>query len=181
MKKLNPMENHIDKHLMTQAQQYLALPYARIILPDSDGTFRGEVMEFSGCIATGDTAAETLKALEVAAESWLMAALANQQSIPKPIDDGGEFSGKLMVRIPKSLHKKAARIAERDGVSLNQFIMASVAVSVGERQLHHRLVSNITNSFTQNTQNFLVVGSTSQQVHSTRLTQTHRVNQHAGS
>ena len=46
-----------------EADRFLRRPYARIILPESDGTFRGEIMEFPGCIATGDSAPETLATL----------------------------------------------------------------------------------------------------------------------
>lgn len=54
-----------------ESEAYLLQPYARIILPESDGTFRGEIMEFPGCIASGDTAIETLNNLEEAAKSWI--------------------------------------------------------------------------------------------------------------
>jgi antitoxin HicB len=87
-------------------------------------------MEFPGCIATGDTPAETFSALEDVACSWLEAALEHNQPIPEPVENTA-FSGRLVLRLPKSLHKKAALYAERDGVSLNQFIIMSVAEHVG--------------------------------------------------
>jgi predicted RNase H-like HicB family nuclease len=116
-----------------EADRYLRRPYARIILPESDGTFRGEIVEFPGCIATGDSAPETLANLEEVARSWLVAALAHGQNIPEPIENNNDFSGRLVIRIPKSLHKKAAWIAEREGVSLNHFITTSLSESVGEK------------------------------------------------
>jgi len=115
------------------AADYLRRPYARIILPEADGSFRGEIMEFPGCIATGETAAETLLGLEDVARGWLEAALERGQNIPQPFDNNNEFSGKLVLRLPKSLHKKAAWIAEREGVSLNQLIVSSLAENVGEK------------------------------------------------
>ncbi len=114
------------------ADLYLKKPYTRILIPETDGTFRGEILEFPGCIATGDTPAEALSALEDTAGAWLAAALANGQTIPAPIE-ANDFSGGLALRLPRSLHKKAARMAERDGVSLNQLVVASVAEYVGER------------------------------------------------
>ena len=50
----------------------------------SDGTFRGEIMEFPGCIASGDTAIETLNNLEEAAKSWIIAALDRNKTYPAP-------------------------------------------------------------------------------------------------
>jgi antitoxin HicB len=111
---------------------YLRKPYARIVVPEEDGTFRGEILEFPGCIATGDTPAETLSALEDVASAWLEGALEHNQLIPEPVENT-EFSGRLVLRFPKSLHKKATMFAERDGVSLNQFIVMSLAEHVGER------------------------------------------------
>jgi antitoxin HicB len=101
-------------------------------MPEPDGSFRAEIIEFPGCIALADTASEALAKLEEVALSWLDVVLAKGQTVPDPIE-GTNFSGKLVVRMPKSLHKKAAHLAARDGVSLNQFILASLAENVGER------------------------------------------------
>jgi predicted RNase H-like HicB family nuclease len=114
-----------------EAWELLKKPYSRLVIPDDDGTFRAEILEFPGCIATGDTAFDALASLEGVAESWLETALANRQPIPEPIDNV-DFSGRLVVRLPKSLHRRAAYAAERDGVSLNQFIVSAVAVQVGD-------------------------------------------------
>lgn len=131
------------------ARSYLKQPYARLVVPEADGTFRGEILEFPGCIATGDTPAETLSALEETAADWLEAALAHGQHIPDPVDNS-EFSGRLALRLPKSLHKKATRVAEREGVSLNQFIVASLAECVGERaRLSNTLVVNTVTSLSR--------------------------------
>lgn len=89
-------------------------------------------LEFPGCLATGDTPAEALDNLEEVAESWIESALANGQRIPDPAE-AEEYSGKLLLRMPKTLHRKAARIAEREGVSLNHLIAVSLAQYVGER------------------------------------------------
>jgi predicted HicB family RNase H-like nuclease len=114
-------------------EQILRQPYARLILPESDGTFRGEIIEFPGCIATGETPSKAFAALEAVARSWILAALERRQNIPEPIESSNDFSGRLVVRIPKSLHKKATWIAEMEGVSLNHFIVTSLSESVGER------------------------------------------------
>ena len=113
-----------------QPAEYLKRPYGRVVVPESDGTFRAEIVEFPGCIAVGDTAAEALANLESVAESWLQATIAKGLRVPEPIENT-EFSGKLVVRLPKTLHKKAAHAAARDGVSLNQFIVSCVAEQVG--------------------------------------------------
>jgi len=111
---------------------YLKQPYARVVIPEPDGSFMAEVLEFPGCIAVGQTAGEALSALEEVAVDWLRIALDRGQTIPEPVE-ASEYSGRFVLRLPKSLHKKAARLAELDGVSLNQFIVAGLAQYVGEQ------------------------------------------------
>jgi predicted RNase H-like HicB family nuclease len=115
-----------------KAAEYLKRPYGRVVIPEEDGSFRAEIVEFPGCIAVGDTAAEALANLERVADSWLQATLAKGLHVPEPIESA-EYSGKLVVRLPKTLHKKAAHAAAREGVSLNQFIVSCVAEQVGAR------------------------------------------------
>ncbi|BDI19664.1 hypothetical protein ANSO36C_54660 [Nostoc cf. commune SO-36] len=44
-------------------------------------------------------------------------------NIPLP-SSNDSYSGKLLVRIPKSLHRRLAETSEREGVSLNQYIVS---------------------------------------------------------
>jgi predicted RNase H-like HicB family nuclease len=115
-----------------QSAEYLKRPYGRVVTPDSDGSFLAEIIEFPGCLAVGDTKEEALANLERVAESWVENTLAKGQRIPDPVDNIG-FSGKLVLRMPKTLHKKAANYSARDGVSLNQFIVSCIAEQVGAR------------------------------------------------
>ena len=47
---------------------------------------------------------------------------------------GASHSGRLLVRMPQSLHAELAEAAEREQVSLNQFITLALAAAVGWRQ-----------------------------------------------
>jgi predicted HicB family RNase H-like nuclease len=87
-------------------------------------------MEFPGCVAQGDTISEAHERLERAAEDWIRVALDSGQDIPLPAEEQ-RYSGRILVRLPKSLHRRAAEAAEEDGTSLNQFIVAAVAERVG--------------------------------------------------
>jgi antitoxin HicB len=115
---------------MTTAAEYLRKPYGHLLVPEDEGGYRAEIIEFPGCFAEGETAAEAAANLEDAASSWLAAAIAKGQTIPEPMEEL-EYSGKLVVRLPKSLHRHAAFAANREGVSLNQFIVSSLAEQVG--------------------------------------------------
>jgi RNA polymerase sigma-B factor len=49
----------------------------------------------------------------------------------EPVRSRGGHSGRLMLRMPQSLHAELAEAAEREEVSLNQFITNTLAASVG--------------------------------------------------
>jgi predicted RNase H-like HicB family nuclease len=99
-------------------------------MPDQDGGYYAEILEFPGCRAEGDTPSETYENLDRAAESWIEACFEADQEIPEPFNNLG-FSGRIALRLPRSIHRQAARMAERDGVSLNQFLVSAVASRIG--------------------------------------------------
>lgn len=80
--------------------------YARILVPEPDGRFTAEVMEFPGCLAVGDNEQDALRKLEEVAADWIEAALEQGQEIPKPMGSV-DFSGKLQLRMARGLHKRA--------------------------------------------------------------------------
>ena len=120
----------------TGAAEYLRLPYSRIVVAD-DGAYRAEILEFPGCVAIGDTDIDALKSLSEVAESWIEAALEMGQEIPPPLESSQGYSGKLVLRMPRSLHRKAALVAQREGVSLNQLIVNGLAEHIGAKTARH--------------------------------------------
>ena len=55
-------------------------------------------------------------------EGWIESKLENGFTIPMPQDENN-YSGKFLLRLPKSLHKELALNAEHEGVSLNQYVL----------------------------------------------------------
>ena len=121
---------------------YLKQPYARILIPEADGTFSAEVLELPGCYAEGETADEAYRNLEAAAKSWIAVELARGQNIPPPSANHG-YSGRIVLRLPRDLHRLAARKAQRDGVSLNQCLVTAVAAWVGADNLFERIAERV--------------------------------------
>ena len=111
--------------------EVLRQPYSRVLTPDEEsGTYTARIQEFPGCVAQGDSPAEAYENLEQAARSWIVAAQDLGQEIPPPKSEEA-FSGRILLRLPRSLHRRAAAMAEQDGTSLNQFVVAAVAECVG--------------------------------------------------
>lgn len=125
-----------------RVSRYLKQPYARVIMPDETGRYAAQILEFPGCFAEGDSPEEAYDNLQEAAESWIESALAQRMPVPPPFASQG-YSGTVSLRLPKSLHKRAAEFAHRDGVSLNQFLVAAIAARVGTEDLLNVVASKL--------------------------------------
>ena len=65
---------------------------------------------------------EAYNNLKEAMEGWIEAKIEGGFEVPMPIGEE-KFSGKFVIRIPKSLHYKLSVEAEQEGVSLNQYAL----------------------------------------------------------
>jgi len=126
-----------------KTREYLNAPYSRILIPNDDGTYSAEVMEFPGCYAEGATREEALDNLERAADEWIESSLRQRREIAEPFSVRG-FNGAVSLRLPRGLHKQAARMAEREGTSLNQYLIAAIAHRVGADDLMSRIAAMAT-------------------------------------
>ena len=91
---------------MKNVEYYMNLPYNYIVQPITDESgsyFYARVLELDGCQSTGETFEEAYENLREAMEGWIETKLEGGFEVPLPVgyDD---FSGKFVVRIPKSLH-----------------------------------------------------------------------------
>ena len=111
-------------------EKYTKLPYNYIIRPiedESGSYFHATVLELDGCQSSGDTFQEAYESLMEAMEGWIEAKLGAGFPIPEPLDNE-RFSGRFVVRLPKSLHRRLVVEAEREGVSLNQYTLYKLSV-----------------------------------------------------
>jgi len=111
-------------------EYYLSLKYPVSLTPDVTGGYVAEMEDLPGCFSQGDTPEEAFANIEEARQLWIEVAYEDGQEIPLPRTEEA-YSGKFNVRIPKSLHRKLDLMADREGVSLNQYLMFSLARSVG--------------------------------------------------
>jgi antitoxin HicB len=109
---------------------YMNLPYTIELRRDSEEGWFVCVKELRGCMSQGDTAEEALAMIQDAMSAWLEVALEDGLPVPEPRSDE-DYSGKFVVRVPRSLHRELVEMADREGVSLNQYINVVLAHSVG--------------------------------------------------
>lgn len=108
-----------------------ATEYAIVVeaLSDEDGGgWLASVPALPGCIGDGETRAEAMEDALAAIEEWKDAAHALGREIPGP-----SAAGQWRQRVPRSLHDKLKRLAESEGVSLNQLVTSLLAEAVGRR------------------------------------------------
>lgn len=110
---------------------------------EDGGGWLAEVPELKGCLTDGDTPEEALDNLKEVIETWLEIAHEDNRAIPAPhIYDDSEYSGKFTLRTPKSLHRQLVQEAEKEGVSLNQYVLSLIAYNLGAKKFSECLASN---------------------------------------
>lgn len=111
---------------------YLGLKYEiRVVpIPESEGggyeAFMPQLGRYS-MTGDGETISEALADLDSLRADFFAHLIKEGASIPEPREAREEYSGKLLVRLPKCLHKVLAEQAYENGVSLNQHINCLLA------------------------------------------------------
>lgn len=113
--------------------EYLNLPYHIEVIRETDPENPGWVAwvkELPGCITQADSFEELEEMIKDAMRGWLEIAM--QDGVPIPVAQPDEqYSGKFVVRVPRQLHRQLVEEAERQNVSLNQYINYALAMVIG--------------------------------------------------
>lgn len=113
---------------------YLRLEYPFHVIADREGGYVINFPDLPGCFTQADSIDEVAAMADEARQLWIETEYDDGHSIPMP-SYPEEYSGKFNLRLPKSLHRQLAERAETEGVSLNQYVLALLAASVGERRV----------------------------------------------
>lgn len=118
---------------------YLAQPYPFTVIPDvEDGGFVIVFPDLPGCMTQVEDAADITPMADEIRKLWIETEYELGHDIPLPRDTG-EYSGKFVVRVPKSLHRTLAETAEQEGVSLNAWVTTLLAEGAAARTVDARL------------------------------------------
>lgn len=91
-----------------KVEDYLELPYTIEVVKDEGENYAGwfaRVIELPGCMTQADTFAELSEMIKEAMTVWIETALEDGEPIPLPRSVEA-YSGRFVVRIPKSLHRE---------------------------------------------------------------------------
>lgn len=116
---------------MTEARDYNI--NLRRVTVDGERLYEARVHEFPDATEYAETAEEAYElALETVADSLEVLARLGRPApeINLPVED---FSGRVTLRLPKSLHARLSSTADAEGVSLNHYLVTLLSHSCGTR------------------------------------------------
>jgi len=98
---------------------------AKVVYDDEGGVLRGEVIDLQDEITfQAGTVAQLRREFHAAVDGYLLDCATRGVEPAKP------FSGRLLLRLPADLHRRAAITAAALDVSLNDFLVGSIEVGV---------------------------------------------------
>jgi predicted HicB family RNase H-like nuclease len=120
---------------------YLSLNYP-VELIETDEGFVVSNSDLPGCQSFGDTASAALEGLRDVRSLWLEGYIAAHGVAPEP-KDLDEYSGKFVLRLPKSLHRDLEKLAQKEGTSLNQLAVSLITRGVSEQRFYSQCSSRM--------------------------------------
>ena len=95
-----------------QIAEYVTKPYTRMLTPAEEGGYTVEVLEIPGAISEGDTPDEAMAMIDDALGGVIAVMLEAGETIPAPLMDIGESSGRFNLKVSTETHRLAATRAE---------------------------------------------------------------------
>ncbi len=103
----------------------------RRVSVDGDALFEARVKEFPDATEYAETAQEAYELALDTVEASLEVLQENGKPIPKPSETIDEYSGRVTLRVPKSLHRTLALAAKDEEISLNQYMVSLLSFHAG--------------------------------------------------
>lgn len=114
-----------------------------VFYSEDDGGFIAITKDLPGCSAFGKTQTKAIAEIQDAIKAWQQAAIAAGNLVPEPSRHEDDIlpSGKILLRIPRSLHASLIECARSKSVSLNQHLVSVLSFSVGTTLLRDALAA----------------------------------------
>lgn len=125
------MQNRSEKRPL---EYYLDLTYEIQVQKAEEGGFVVSIPALPGCITQVEKWEEAETAIQDVRREWIRTAYEDGVDIPLPRTER-QYSGKFVLRIPRSMHKRLDRMAEGEGVSLNTLVVSLMSQGMGRRDV----------------------------------------------
>jgi antitoxin HicB len=128
----DPAEQDAAQNPRAESSTDASYPVTLVREDSDEGTWLASVDALPGCVARGATPDEAVQRASIAVAEWTATARREGRDVPEP-KSLQSHSGRLLLRMPQTLHAELSRVAERENVSLNQFITDVLAGALGWR------------------------------------------------
>ena len=102
--------------------EHLAMQYTFNVIADPEGGYVIMFPDLPGCMTQVEDVQEIPAMANEIRELWIETEYGDGHDIPPP-SYPEEYSGKFNLRLNKSLHRRLVESANRENVSLNQYVM----------------------------------------------------------
>jgi len=117
---------------------YLGLEYPFTTVADGDDAYFIKFPDLPGCMTQVQRLEDIGPMAEEIRQLWIETEYDQGADIPMP-SEPADYSGKFVLRVPRTLHRTLAESAERDGVSLNQYVATLLARGDAQARIEARL------------------------------------------
>ena len=93
---------------------------------EEDGVYIGRCLEFPSLGAHGSSPESALQEVKYVVLEAVKDLRARKESVPRPLALR-PYSGRLVLRLPKDVHREVAIRAAEEGVSINQYLLSRLA------------------------------------------------------
>lgn len=119
-------------------EYYLRLRYPVTLVPEAEGGYTVLIPDLPGCMSVGETPDEAMQMIEDARVGWIKVAYEYGDDIPLPSTQR-EYSGRVLLRMSPSLHRRLAESANSENLSLNQYICGLLTEQSAVLGVHKQL------------------------------------------
>jgi predicted HicB family RNase H-like nuclease len=98
---------------------------------DGETLFEARVREFPDVREYAPTHEEAYTLVIDAIDSLRGALAAQSRAMPEPVVPVDDYSGRVTLRLPRSLHRALSESAEQEGVSLNTHLVCRLSAGTG--------------------------------------------------
>jgi antitoxin HicB len=116
-----------------------------VFYSEEDEGFIALAPDLPGCSAFGETRAEAVNEIQDAICAWIEASEKAGNPIPEPSKKSSESlpSGKILLRLPRTLHGQLVEQARREGTSLNQFLLYVITSNTSAQEIASTVVGKL--------------------------------------
>lgn len=125
---------------MKTEEYYMKLKYPILlseIVDDGETVFVAEIRELPGLRVYGDSVQEVLSDIEDAKSIWFETNIALKRYIKEPIQSDEEVSGRVTLRMGKTLHQKVKKLAADDDLSINSKLNELILLGIENETMSH--------------------------------------------